>query len=155
MDEDEPLLLLDPGFLIVLRIKLAIFVLALFALAAVSEALLPGLPGAMLIPVLLLGGWLVLALPVRRFRRWGYHLGPDQLRIVHGHLFYSDTVVPLGRVQHIDVHQGPLARRYGLAMLTLHTAGNHNSSVSLPGLKHADALVMRETIRLHIKAAQH
>jgi membrane protein YdbS with pleckstrin-like domain len=60
-------------------------------------------------------------------------------------------VVPFGLVQHIDVHQGPLERVYGLATLVLHTAGTHNASVSLPGLGHGDAMAMREEIRAHVK----
>ena len=60
-------------------------------------------------------------------------------------------MVPFGRVQHIDVHQGPIERAYGLATLVLHTAGTHNASVALPGLGHDDALAMREDIRAHVK----
>ena len=71
--------------------------------------------------------------------------------MVRGLLFRSDTVVPFGRVQHIDVDRGPLERYYDLSTLTLHTAGSHNASVHLPGLNHDDALAMRETIRAHIK----
>jgi hypothetical protein len=33
----------------------------------------------------------------------------------------------------------------------VHTAGSHNASVQLPGLKHEDALAMRETIRAAIR----
>jgi membrane protein YdbS with pleckstrin-like domain len=71
--------------------------------------------------------------------------------VVRGLLFRSDTVVPFGRVQHIDVHQGPLDRFFGIATLTLHTAGNHNASVSLPGLGEPLAREMREEIRAHIR----
>ena len=81
-------------------------------------------------------------------------LDEDRLRVERGYLFYSDTVVPLGPVQHIDVDQGPIMRRYDLATLTVHTAGNHGASVSLPGLRHDDAVAMREAIREYIKVAQ-
>ena len=75
----------------------------------------------------------------------------SRLRVVRGLLFRSDTLVPFGRVQNIDVDQGPLERYYGLATLTLHTAGSHNASVHLPGLLNEDAAAMREVIRAHIK----
>ena len=78
-------------------------------------------------------------------------MGADRIRIVRGFLFRSDTIVPFGRIQHIDLDQGPIQRRYDLATLTVHTAGNHNSTVSLPGLLHEDAMAMREQIRAHIK----
>ena len=104
-----------------------------------------------LIPVLLLALWLIIRAPLRRYHARGYQMGADRLRVVRGLIFRSDTVVPFGRVQHIDVHQGPIERAYGLATLVLHTAGNHNASVSLPGLGHDDALAMREEIRAHVK----
>lgn len=44
-----------------------------------------------------------------------------------------------------------MERFFGLATLTLHTAGTHNASVSLPGLAEADALAIRETIRAKIR----
>ena len=59
--------------------------------------------------------------------------------------------MPFGRVQHIDVDQGPLERAFHLATLTVHTAGSHNASVSLPGLAHEDAVAMREEIRAAIR----
>ena len=89
--------------------------------------------------------------PLRRYHARGYQMGGDRLRVVRGLIFRSDTVVPFGRVQHIDVHQGPVERGYGLATLVLHTAGNHNASVALPGLGRDDALAMREEIRAHVK----
>ena len=88
---------------------------------------------------------------LRRYLARGYDLATDRLRVVRGLMFHSDTVVPFGRVQHIDVDQGPIERYYGIATLTLHTAGSHNSSVALPGIGHDDALAMRETIRAAIK----
>jgi membrane protein YdbS with pleckstrin-like domain len=104
-----------------------------------------------LVPILLVALWLIVRVPLRRYHARGYQLGGDRLRVVRGMMFHSDTVVPFGRVQHIDVHQGPIERAYGLATLVLHTAGNHNASVALPGLAHADALAMREEIRAHVK----
>ena len=107
--------------------------------------------GTFIIPVLLLYAFMVFVVPARKYRRWGYAMGADRLRVVRGYMFYRDTVVPFGRIQHIDVDQGPVDRRYDLATLTVHTAGNHNSTVALPGLLHADALAMREAIRAAIR----
>ena len=59
--------------------------------------------------------------------------------------------MPFGRIQHIDVDQGLLDRGFDLATLVVHTAGTHNSTVSLPGLSEPDAAAIRETIRAHIK----
>lgn len=102
-------------------------------------------------PVALLLAVLVIVLPHRRYAARGHALSDDRLRVVRGILFHSDTVVPFGRVQHIDVDRGPVERYYGLATLQLYTAGSHGDVVRLPGLSHEDALAMREAIRGHIK----
>lgn len=102
-------------------------------------------------PVLLIALALIIRVPATRYNARGYQISADRLRVVRGLLFRSDTVVPFGRVQHIDVHQGPLDRFFGIATLTLHTAGNHNASVSLPGLGEDLAREMREEIRAHIR----
>ncbi|MBO9517980.1 MAG: PH domain-containing protein [Porphyrobacter sp.] len=107
--------------------------------------------GSFIAPVLLVALYAIIRVPLRRYQARGYQMGGDRLRVVRGLLFRSDTVVPFGRVQHIDVHQGPIERGYGLATLVLHTAGNHNASVRLPGLDHQDAVAMREEIRAHVK----
>jgi membrane protein YdbS with pleckstrin-like domain len=149
--EGDALTPLHPNYVKAVRIGTLILALPLVVAALVLELanLLPR--GAFLAPVLLLALWLIVRLPLRRYQARGYQLGEDRLRVVRGLLFRSDTVVPFGRVQHIDVHQGPLERGYGLATLVLHTAGNHNASVSLPGLGHHDAMAMREEIRAHVK----
>lgn len=154
MDEPESLTPLDPAYVKVLRIVSALMVLPLLVAAAVLEIaqLLP--PGAIIIPVLLLAIWWAWVVPGRRYARWGYDAGGDRLQIERGYLFYTDTVVPYGRIQHIDVDQGPIERRYDLATLSAHTAGTHGSTITLPGLKHADALALRERIREHIKQGQ-
>jgi len=104
-----------------------------------------------LLPLMGLIVWAALALPWRRYASSGYDMGTDRLRVVKGVFFRRDTIVPFGRVQHIDVHRGPIDRHYGLATLHLHTAGTHNATITLPGLAEEDALAMRETIREKIR----
>lgn len=94
---------------------------------------------------------LIFRLPSRRYNAMGFAISEDRLRVARGIWFRSDTVVPFGRVQHLDVQRGPLERMFGLSTLVLHTAGNHNASVSLPGLEEDQAIAMREEIRDHIK----
>lgn len=149
--EEDALTPLHPNYVKVVRIGwlVAVLPLVVAGLGLETAGLLPR--GAFLVPVLLLAAWLVVRVPLRRYQARGYQMGADRLRVVRGLLFHSDTVVPFGRVQHIDVHQGPIERGYGLATLVLHTAGNHNASVALPGLAHGDALAMREEIRAHVK----
>ena len=150
MDE-EALTPLHPNYVKAVRVGTAVFTLPFMIGALMLEAagVLPR--GSFVVPVLLLALYAIIRLPLRRYQARGYQMGGDRLRVVRGLIVRSDTVVPFGRVQHIDVHQGPLERAYGLATLVLHTAGNHNASVALPGLGHDDAMAMREEIRAHVK----
>ena len=152
IDENPPeLTALDPAFVTTSRILSALSLLPFVIGAGVLEIarVLPS--GSFLVPILLLYGFIAFVVPARKYRHWGYDMGTDRIRIVRGYMFYHDTIVPFGRIQHIDVDQGPIDRRYGLATLTVHTAGNHNSKVALPGLSHSDALAMREAIRAAIR----
>lgn len=151
-DEAAPELTpLDPAFVTTTRIATALGLTPFIVGAAILESaqLMP--IGTFLVPILLVTFLAAFQLPARQYRHWGYDMGTDRLRIVRGYMFYRDTVVPFGRIQHIDVDQGPIDRRFDLATLTVHTAGNHNSKVALPGLRHSDALHMREAIRAAIR----
>jgi uncharacterized protein len=154
MENEETLTPLDPAYVQVMRIVAALSAVPLLVGAGVAEFMQFLFPGTFLIPLLILLSYWVFVVPPRRYNRWGYDAGVDRLRIERGYLFYSDTVVPFGRIQHIDVDQGPIERRYDLATLSVHTAGTHGSTIVLPGLKHADALALRERIREHIRQAQ-
>ena len=143
---------LHPDYLKVMRLRAAISAIMMFFVGAGIEVANEWLPmGAVAGPVGVLAIVWAWVIPKRRFRRKGFAMGEDRLRIVSGFLFYRDTVVPFGRVQHLDVLAAPLERPWHLATLVLHTAGTHNFSVSLPGLKHEEAVAMREAIRSHIK----
>ncbi len=150
-DDDAALTQLAPAHVNLLRTQAALAAAPLVVGSLVLETadLLP--TGMFVVPVLLAALFLVLRVPLRRHAARGYRMGGDRLRVVRGLLFRSDTVVPFGRVQHIDVTQGPLERMFGLSTLVVHTAGTHNASVSLPGLAAADAAAMREAIRAHIR----
>jgi len=111
-----------------------------------------GLPfGSIIGPLALIAAFVITFLPHRIYRRWGYEMGEEQLRILRGFLWRTDTIVPFNRIQHIDVAQGPLQRMFGLSTLVVHTAGTHNSIVTLPGLATADADAMRDAIKIHIR----
>jgi membrane protein YdbS with pleckstrin-like domain len=90
--------------------------------------------------------------PGRIYRRLGYAIDGRLLRVVRGWMFHVDTVVPFVRVQHIDVARGPVDKMFGLARLVVHTAGTHNSIVTLPGLSPETAAAIRDAIRAEIRA---
>ena len=108
--------------------------------------------GALLVLVPLLALITAVIAPPRIWLRLGYRLAPTLLQVVRGWLFHTDTVVPFVRVQHIAVTRGPLDKAFGTATLVVHTAGTHNSIVTLPGLAPDRAAEIRELIRGHIRS---
>ena len=108
--------------------------------------------GLLMVAVPLLALLTVAIAPPRIWARLGYALEPAMLRVVRGWLFHIDTLVPLVRVQHLDVARGPLDKMFGTATLAVHTAGTHNSIVTLPGLSPERAAELAAVIRGHIKA---
>jgi uncharacterized protein len=96
--------------------------------------------------VTLLLAWLAQAWPEIEYRRFSYGLDPEHIEIRHGVIWRVVTSVPKSRVQHIDVAQGPLERRYGLATLSIYTAGTEYARVDLPGLTYDRAVAIRDRL---------
>ncbi len=145
----------EPAYLNALRLRAAILWGPLLIGALLLDRLvLANAPVAGLAPVVvgLFGLGAVMVVPRRVYRRLGYAIDARLLRIVRGWLFHADTLVPLVRVQHIDVTAGPVDKLFGIATLVVHTAGTHNSIVTLPGLSPARAAGIREAIRSEIRA---
>ena len=146
---------LQRGQLGVLLTRSFMIALAIAIAASGADLLLAGKaffrPGMIVVPVLLLLVYPTLVGPLRRFAAWGYRMDEDELQLVHGLWTHVHTVVPLGRVQHIDVSQGPLERAWKVCRLVIHTAGTMHSEVVLPGLSRAEAEAMRDVIRSRIR----
>ena len=68
--------------------------------------------------------------PIRR-RIVSYAVSTDEIDYQHGFLVVTRTVIPMNRVQHLKSEQGPLAARFRLASVHIHTAAG---TVSVPGL---------------------
>lgn len=93
--------------------------------------------------------WLAVRWPVLEHRRTSYRVDADGIEIRRGVIWRSIVHVPRTRIQHTDVSQGPLQRRYGLGTLSIYTAGTAYSHVALGGLAHATALAIRDHLLPH------
>lgn len=146
---------LHPDQIKVLRIRTAIVATVLLSLAAVIDfgplrdaPVRAGLATSV-VAILCLAA--LVLLPVRRYRAWAWREDEEELHVRHGLVVRTHTIVPFGRVQHIDVAQGPIERSVDLSTLILHTAGTRGASVPLPGLKRENAEAMRDRIRARIR----
>ena len=127
------------------RMLLVIAVLPVALLAALLGGAFLGLPGLALalVPVAA-GGWGWHAIG-RAWASWRYAERVDDLLISHGLLVRRLVVVPYGRMQLVDVTAGPLARRFGIAQVRLHTAAA-TTDATIPGLAPAEAARLRDAL---------
>ncbi len=147
--------MLHPSILTVWRISgglwWAVFVLAAGAWDVVSlfrpRALPPFIPTALVLIVAVLYLWLV---PRLRYRVWRYALLGDELYVERGVFNRVRTIVPLPRLQHLDVTQNLLEREFDLGKLVVHTAGTRNSTVTVPGLMQNEAEALRDYMKAYV-----
>lgn len=154
--EIEPqLLAVEPSYRHVLRARLAVmWLIVAIGAIAIDQILLRATPlhGALSIVVPFIAMLIVIVVPQRRYRRLRYRLTEHMLHSVHGWMFHTDTLVPFVRVQHLDVTRGPLDKLFGTASLVVHTAGTHNSTVTINGLAPERAAEIRNIIREHTRS---
>lgn len=91
---------------------------------------------------LVLTAWL----PSRSFRATSYRVDDRVLEVRSGVVFRVSQLVPLTRLQHVDLRSGPLERGFGLSSLIVHTAGTHQASVTVPGLARGTAAALRDRL---------
>jgi len=100
--------------------------------------------------LIVVGIWIVFTLIFwhqgAAFRHFSYAMSDYGLYINQGVFWRRKIIVPRNRVQHTDVIQGPLERKFDLAELVVHTAGTRNASVKLPGITHETAEKLRDSL---------
>lgn len=136
------------------RYLLAAFWTALPLIGAAVFAVLVGESWAWAAP----GGAAVLAVfaflaVAKGFSRRAYALRERDLTYRKGWIFTSMTTVPFNRIQHTEVSQGPLERKFALCTLNIYTAGGSTSDLSVPGLEADEAARLRDYVAR--KAAQY
>ena len=86
------------------------------------------------------------------FKIKGYAVRQHDLMYRQGLLFRTLTVVPFSRIQHSEVQQGVIERQFGLASLSVYTAGGSQSDIVIPGLKQEQAEQIRQLLSQKLAA---
>lgn len=144
----------EPGYRNALRLRSTVlWGFLTFAAFMADRIALIELPVAGVLPIVVavLGISSIIFFPNKTYRRLRYRLTDRLLQVTRGWTFHTDTVVPLVRVQHLDVVRGPIDKMFGIATLVVHTAGTHNSIVTVPGLSPDRAADMRDIIREQVR----
>ncbi len=109
-----------------------------------NDTFLPGLWTGLLLIICL--AW-ILIVPKLRYRYWRYELREEDLYAIRGIWNRVQTIVPLRRIQHLDVAQDLIEESYNIARLVVHTAGTRSTDVVVPGLPYDEAVHLRDTVR--------
>jgi len=107
-------------------------VVVMFALVAFIAG--DGLTGAvgLAAAAVVLAGWWVWAGLVHR--SYGWTLTDGTVELQHGVLLQRRVVMPRSGVQNVTKSSSPLARRLGLASVTVHSAGAATPNLMIPDL---------------------
>ena len=129
--------------LIALRlINVVIFMLLLLGGSAVAALAISPLIWAVFGLFVLITCWLLWLVP-RQVKNMVYALTDTELIYKRGAMWRTVTVVPYGRMQYVDLSQGPLMRMFGISDLRLHTASASTIS-NIQGLPTSEAEALRE-----------
>jgi uncharacterized protein len=115
------------------------------AFAFMSRAAAPFAVGT-LVAYIAVAACCIWLLPPAYYRALQFGIDAHGITIERGIWWRSHIALPRVRVQHSDVSQGPLQRRYGVATLKLYTAGSRYTKIELPGLGHHDAIALRDAL---------
>lgn len=97
---------------------------------AVAAAIVVAAVGALIVPQL-------------RWRRWRWEVRDEEIDLRHGGLTEVRTIVPMTRVQHVDVRRSLIQQNTGTADLVVHTAAGQTT---IPMLPEAAAVEVRDRI---------
>lgn len=95
------------------------------------------------VALLFLTRWYVLPLQVRRTR---FLLRTQDFLMQSGVLWRKAVLIPLQRVQHVTISQGPLQKRFGLATLKVYTAGGYDAEAALADIEYPLAQTLSEQL---------
>ncbi len=135
------------------RVGYVVAVVVLGGTIAVSATILFAVPSLWRFAVI--PGWLALAgfmtfsshfWPQIKHRHYRWRSSDAGMEIHRGVLWKHRIAIPVLRVQHVDVSQGPVQRLFELGSLTIHTAGTRNASVIIEGLGYENALQLRDEL---------
>jgi len=83
-----------------------------------------------------------LIIPFYTYKVYGYEINEDEIRTKRGVIFRRETVLPIKRIQHVELVEGPVQMLLKQATIKIFTAG---SVEAIWGLSKSDALdVLKE-----------
>lgn len=96
----------------------------------------------------------ILYLASKQVAMTGFAVREQDFVLKQGVIWRKLTVVPFARIQHIELHRGPIERKLDLATLKLYTAGGSGSDLDISGLNWQQAEQLKHFILSYISGEQ-
>jgi membrane protein YdbS with pleckstrin-like domain len=81
--------------------------------------------------------------PTLKLRRWRWRLDDDELDLRHGVVTEIRTIVPVARIQHVDVRRTFWGQLFSVADVVVHTAAG---TTEIPTLQEGEAALIRDRL---------
>lgn len=81
----------------------------------------------------------------RQVRNFAWAQGEHDFLIRRGAFFRSMTIVPYGRIQYVDISEGPVSRFFGISTVIIHTASVSTRAL-VQGIPSEDAARLRDQL---------
>ena len=84
-----------------------------------------------LIPGALQSVYLIFIHPELEYKQWLYKITEQYVDYTHGIFFTKRTIIPISRIQHLDIRQGPIQKQFSLSNIIIFTAGQSHEIVAV------------------------
>lgn len=123
------------------------FLIPIIPISILSTAVMPGWWGlSITLPAAMLLIWFGLGIGYNHWFYTRWRLDDNGFRLRKGKWWQKEIFVPRSRVQHLDIHNGPMERKRNLATLVIHTAGTQSHALKQGGFSLEDATMLRDAL---------
>ncbi len=146
--EDVELNKPHPNYWKITCINLIIFLLIIAMGLTISNQLIPQIRAwkTLLWVAYVVLGLLLFLLYYAGFKKRGYALRTHDIIYKSGLIAQTTTIIPLNRIQHIELNEGLFSRMYKLAALQIFTAGGQTGHLHITGIPVNDARNIKEML---------
>lgn len=86
--------------------------------------------------------------PVIEYAQWKYMINEDKIEFSEGIYSVTTTIIPMVRIQHIKINQGPINKIFNLADISIFTAGGTHK---IPNIEMEKAKEISEFLKNKIR----
>ncbi|WP_206458157.1 PH domain-containing protein [Anaerovorax sp. IOR16] len=90
-------------------------------------------------------------MPVIQYKEWKYSIQEDRIELIHGVLVRNKVIIPISRIQYIEIEQGPIYQSFHLASLNINTASDVHE---IPALTLEEANEISQRLKAMIEMSE-